>query len=79
VRVEPVYDERGDLDPVFERRLSDRAVAYWNAGRFHEAHEDWETLWNEAEGARRLWLQGLIQFAAAFHHFEVTGSASGFA
>jgi hypothetical protein len=76
--VEPVYDAAGALDPVFERRLFDRAVALWNAGSFHAAHEDWETLWNEAEGARRLWLQGLIQLAAAFHHFEVTGSASGF-
>jgi hypothetical protein len=77
--VEPVLDARGEIDPAFERRLFDRAVALWNARRFHEAHEDWETLWNEAQGPKRLWLQGLIQFAAAFHHFERTGSASGFA
>ena len=76
--MDPVYDAAGALDRDFERRLFDRAVALWNAGRFHEAHEDWETLWNEAEGARRAWLQGLIQYAAAFHHLRVTGSASGF-
>ena len=57
--------------------LFDRAVVYFNAEAFFEAHEDWETLWNEAEGARREWLQGLIQFAAGFHHV-VRGTASGF-
>ncbi len=48
----------------------DRAVAYFNAGRYFEAHEDWEELWLEAEGAHRLWLQGLIQYAAAFVHYS---------
>lgn len=61
-----------------EQALFDRAVVYWNAEAFFEAHEDWETLWNDAEGARRQWLQGLIQFAAGFHHVE-HGTASGFA
>ena len=58
--------------------LFDRAVVFFNAEAFFEAHEDWETLWNEAEGAHRAWLQGLIQFAAGFHHV-VRGTASGFA
>lgn len=48
----------------------DRAVAYFNASRYYEAHEDWEDLWNEAEGDHRLWLQGLIQYAAALVHFK---------
>lgn len=60
-----------------EQGLFDRAVVYFNAEAFFEAHEDWETLWHEAEGARREWLQGLIQFAAGFHHV-VRGTASGF-
>ena len=51
-------------------RLFDRAVAHWNAHGFHAAHEDWETLWNDAEGGRRAWLQGLIQYAAALFHFD---------
>jgi hypothetical protein len=67
----------GFLTPASVRGLFDRAVACWNAGRFFEAHEDWETLWHEAEGPRRAWLQGLIQFAAAFHHLS-RGGASGF-
>lgn len=64
--------------PARTQGLFDRAVVYFNAEAFFEAHEDWETLWNEAEGPRREWLQGLIQFAAGFHH-AVRGTASGFA
>ena len=56
----------------------DRAVVLFNAGAFYEAHEDWEALWLEAEGAHRLWLQGLIQYAAAFVHFSRGFHASGF-
>ena len=56
----------------------DRAVAHWNAGRFWHAHEDWEDLWNDAQGARKVWLQGLIQYAAAFFHFQRGFHASGF-
>jgi hypothetical protein len=56
----------------------DRAVVYFNAGAFFEAHEDWEDLWHEAEGAERRWLQGLIQIAAAFVHFERGFFARGF-
>ncbi len=48
----------------------DRAVALFNAGEFYDAHEDWEALWLEAEDAHRLWLQGLIQYAAAFVHYS---------
>lgn len=79
--VEPYHDPAGFLTPEAVSGLSDRAVAHWNAGRFFEAHEDWETLWREAEGARREWLQGLIQFAAAFVHvtrYGAGGTASGF-
>ncbi len=56
----------------------DRAVAHWNAGRFWHAHEDWEDLWNEAYDDHKRWLQGLIQYAAAFFHFDRGFYASGF-
>jgi predicted metal-dependent hydrolase len=58
--------------------LFDRAVALFNARDFHAAHEEWETLWNDAEGPRRDWLQGLIQVAAAFFHVERGYHATGF-
>jgi hypothetical protein len=66
------------MDPATEDGLFDRAVAYWNARDFHAAHEDWETLWHEAEGTRRDWLQGLIQYAAALFHVERGYYATGF-
>lgn len=44
------------------------AVRYFNSGRFFEAHESWEVVWKEAEGADKLRLQGLIQIAVALHH-----------
>jgi hypothetical protein len=53
-----------------------RAVVHFNATRFFESHEDWETIWHECEGAHRLFVQGLIQLAAAFHHVD-HGTASG--
>lgn len=70
-------DERGFLTAERVRGLFDRAVAHWNARRFFEAHEDWESIWHEADGARREWIQGLIQLAAAFHHVA-RGTSTGF-
>lgn len=58
--------------------LFDRAVGHFNARACFEAHEDWETLWHEAQGDERTWLQGLIQWAAAFVHYERGFHASGF-
>ena len=43
---------------------------HFDAGEYFEAHEVWEDLWNEAEGARHALLQGLIQVAVALHHAE---------
>jgi uncharacterized protein len=40
----------------------------FDEGRFFEAHEVWEAHWLvEKDEMRRLFLQGLIQIAAAFH------------
>ena len=68
------------LDPEdpLDRGRFDRAVVLFNAGAFYDAHEDWEDLWHEAEGRERLWLQGLIQVAAAFVHWSRGFHASGF-
>lgn len=45
-------------------------VALFNAQKFWEAHEAWERLWLEADGDEKLFLQGLIQLAAAYHHVQ---------
>lgn len=66
------------MSPEEVRGRFDRAVAYWNEERFYEAHEDWEELWHGAEGDHRLWLQGLIQYAAALVHYARGFHARGF-
>jgi hypothetical protein len=49
----------------------------FDAGAFFEAHEAWEARWrSEREAAHRLFLQGLIQVAAAFHK-QKTSPAAG--
>ena len=45
-------------------------IEHFNARRFWEAHESWETLWLEAESDLEQFLQGLIQVAAAYHHIQ---------
>ena len=43
---------------------------HFNAGEFWDAHESWEAIWLEAESDVHLFLQGLIQLAAAYHHVQ---------
>jgi len=42
----------------------------FNSGRFFEAHEALESLWLQVQGEEKLFLHGLIQVAAAFHHYQ---------
>ena len=42
----------------------------FNARKFWEAHEAWETIWLVAESDVEQFLQGLIQVAAAYHHIQ---------
>jgi predicted metal-dependent hydrolase len=44
--------------------------AAFNQGAFFEAHERWEDLWRELDGAPRVAVQGLIQLAAGLHHLQ---------
>jgi uncharacterized protein len=47
----------------------------FHSGAFFDAHEHWESVWLTAEEPERTFLQGLIQVAAAFHHFQRGNSA----
>jgi len=47
----------------------DHGVAHFNAGEFFKAHEVWEELWLDAAEPEKTLLQGMIQIAAAFHHY----------
>ena len=42
----------------------------YRAGHYFEAHESWEAVWITCHGPEKALLQGLIQVAAAFHHYE---------
>ena len=53
-----------------------QGVALFNAGKFFRAHEAWEELWLTSSGTDKLFLQGLIQTAAALHHLS-RGNSSG--
>lgn len=58
----------------------------WNRGaladglrcyRSHEfflAHEYWESVWLKCQAPQRIFLQALIQMAAAFHHLQRNNS-----
>src|SRR5437879_1821791 len=46
-----------------------KGVEQFNHGHFFEAHETWEEIWLPAPEPERTFLQGIIQLAAAFHHY----------
>jgi predicted metal-dependent hydrolase len=45
-------------------------LQHYHAGEFFAAHESWESLWLVAQEPEKLFLQGLIQVTAAFHHLQ---------
>ena len=47
-----------------------KGVELFNAEAFWHAHEAWEEIWLKATGDEKLFLQGLIQLAAAYHHVK---------
>jgi predicted metal-dependent hydrolase len=53
-----------------------KAVEFFNAGRYFDAHEAWEDEWRESGDPERRWLQGLVQVAVALHH-RSTGNIAG--
>jgi predicted metal-dependent hydrolase len=53
-----------------------RGVEQFNAREFFGAHETWEAIWLRAPEPEKTFLQGIIQVAAAFHHYR-RGNAAG--
>lgn len=47
-----------------------KGIEHFNRREFYDAHEVWESLWNDQAGDERRFVQGLIQFATALHHFN---------
>lgn len=56
---------RGEVSPPWQALA--RGAELFNQGLFWEAHEAWEQLWLELSDQPRLFVQGLIQAAAAGH------------
>jgi uncharacterized protein len=40
----------------------------YQTGEYFAAHESWEAVWLTAQPPEKLFLQGMIQVTAAFHH-----------
>lgn len=57
-------------NPPALRALVREGVALFNGGQFFECHEVLEQAWLSAQGAEKLFLQGLIQVAVAFYHLR---------
>ena len=54
----------------------EKGVALFNDREFWHAHEAWEEIWLKTTGEEKIFLQGLIQLAAAYHHVQ-RGTFSG--
>lgn len=63
LRAEPPKQFRLGDSPLFKKGLAE-----FRAGRYFEAHEEWELLWKKSAGDDKVFLQGLIQLAAARVH-----------
>lgn len=47
-----------------------QGIEEFDSERFFEAHEAWEHVWLASAGSEKRYLQGIIQIAAAFHHYQ---------
>jgi predicted metal-dependent hydrolase len=56
------------MDTHEKDRLYRQGLDAFNSARFYDAHEHWEEVWLKTPNPEKMFLQGLIQIAAAFHH-----------
>jgi predicted metal-dependent hydrolase len=59
----------GALDPVVLHGIA-HGVQLFDQGSYWHAHEAWEHAWRHERATDRHFLKGLIQFAAALHHWH---------
>jgi predicted metal-dependent hydrolase len=69
--MEPRAMKSSEKEEKFERGLQ-----HFNAREFFEAHEVWEEIWLAEAEPEKTFLQGIIQIAAAFHHYR-RGNSDG--
>lgn len=72
-------------DPVRTLTLSsedwaevEHGIGLFNGGKFWHAHEAWELVWQRQAEDERLFFQGLIQLAAAYHHLTKKQLRTGY-
>jgi len=58
------------METEHQARLFARGLDSFNTSHFYEAHEHWEEVWLQTSNPEKRFLQGLIQVAAAFHHYS---------
>jgi uncharacterized protein len=58
------------MDTAEKREKFELGLAHFNSRRFFEAHEIWEEIWLVESEPEKTFLQGLIQLAAAYHHYS---------
>jgi predicted metal-dependent hydrolase len=56
--------------PDDPERLLDIGIEHFNARRFFQAHETWETAWHPSPEDERDFWQGLTQVAVGFTHYQ---------
>ena len=53
-----------------EREALRRGLAYFRRQDYFSAHDDWEEVWRDLSGRRRLFWQAMIQLAVGTHHWQ---------
>lgn len=53
-----------------EAEIFHEGIRQFNEGDWFEAHEVWEDIWRDASGQKKLFYQGLIQFAVTIEHIR---------
>jgi len=57
------------MDTARKEHLFQKGLEAFNSARFYDAHEEWEEVWLQTPHPEKMFLQGLIQVAAAYHHY----------
>ncbi len=76
----PSREEQLRLEPEIAQPVREalrHGATLFDSGRFWDAHEVWEEIWQEEERSIRSFYQGLIQLAAGYHHWTVTHRPRG--
>jgi hypothetical protein len=61
---------------LIEDKRFKKAINLFNSADWYSAHDAFEELWHEANGAERVTLQGFLQIAVAHIHLE-SGNLNG--